>query len=160
MSVQSSINQILGVVAVPKVLEKAQTKSNIATQEQLDAKEVRALDESIKTADKHMKDALKGRGINSLRPEELLHIQSLNNYKMQALRQQQDYFIKNKKPLDYSVNDRHMQHAAEFNNKIADLREAAMEKEKKAREGSMNMRRAQRDTISQREEVLSSYGQK
>lgn len=157
MSVQSSVNQILGVVAVPKVLEKAQTKSNIATQEQLDAKEVHALDESLKTVSKQMKYALKGRELKSLSSEELLHIQSLNNYKMQALSQQQGYFIKNKQPLDYSISERHMQHAAEFNNEIADLREAAMEKEKKAREESMNMRRAQRDTISQREEVLKSY---
>ena len=157
MSMQSSVNQILGAVAVPKVLEKTQTKSNIATQEQLDAKEVHALDESLKTVSKQVKYALKGRELKSLSSEELLHIQSLNNYRMQALRQQQGYFIKNKQPLDYSINERHMQHAAEFNNKIADLREAAMEKEKKAREESMNVRRAQRDTISQREEVLKSY---
>lgn len=157
MGVQSSVNQILGVVAVPKVLEKTQTKSNIATQEQLDAKEVHALGESIKRADKQVKYTLGGRELNSLSSEELLQIQSLNNYKMQALSQQQGYFIKNKRPLDYSINDRHMQHAAELNNEIADLREAAMEKEKKAREESMNMRRAQRDTISQREEVLKSY---
>ena len=157
MSVQSSVNQILGTVAVPKVLEKTQTKSNIATQEQLDAKEVHALDESLKTVSKQVKYALKGRELNSLSSEELLHIQSLNNYKMQALRQQQGYFIKNKQPLDYSISERHMQHAAEFNNKIADLRVAAMEKEKKAREESMNVRRAQRNTISQREEVLKSY---
>lgn len=157
MSVQSSVNQILGVVAVPKVLEKAQTKSNIATQELLDAKEVHALDESLKTVSKQVKYVLKGRELDSLSSDELLDIQSLNNYRMQAFRQQQGYFIKNKRPLDYSINERHMQHAAEFNNKIADLREAAMEKEKKAREGSMNMRRAQRDTISKREEVLKSY---
>lgn len=157
MGVQSSVNQILGVVAVPKVLEKTQTKSNIATQELLDAKEVHALGESIKRADKQVRYDLKGRELNSLSSEELLQIQSLNNYKMQALRQQQGYFIKNKRPLDYSINDRQLQHAAEFNNEIADLREAAMEKEKKAREESMNMRRAQRDTISQREEVLKSY---
>ena len=157
MGVQSSVNQILGTVAVPKVLEKTQTKSNIETQKQLDAKEVHALDESLKTVSKQVKYALKGRELKSLSSEELLHIQSLNNYKMQALRQQQGYFIKNKQPLDYSISERHMQHAAEFNNEIADLREAAMEKEKKAREESMNMRRAQRDTISQREEVLKSY---
>ena len=157
MSIQSSVNQILGAVAVPKVLEKVQTKSNIATQELLDMKEVRALGESIKTADKQMKYVLKRREPESLSSEELLHIQSLNNYRMQALKQQQGYLIKNKKPLDYSFSEWRMQHAAEFNNKIADLREAAMEKEKKAREESMNMRRAQRATISQREEVLKSY---
>lgn len=160
MGVQSSVNQILGAVAIPKVLEKTQTKSNIATQELLDMKEARALDDSIKTADKQIKYALKRGELESLSSEELLHIQSLNSYRMQALRQQQDYFIKNKKPLDYSISERRMQHAAEFNNEIADLREAAMEKEKKAREGSMNMRRAQRDTISQREEVLKSYEQR
>ena len=103
-----------------------------------------------------MKYALKGRELESLSSGELLHIQSLNNYKMEALKQQQGYFLKNKKPFDYSINEWHMQHAAELNNKIADLREAAMEKEKKAREESMNMRRAQRATISQREEVLKS----
>lgn len=157
MGVQSSVNQILGVVAVPKVLEKTQTKSNIATQEQLDMKEVHALDESIKKASKQVRYTLNGRELKSLSSDELLLIQSLNNYKMQALSQQQGYFIKNKKPLDYSLNAQHMQKAAEFNNKIADLREAAMEKEKKAREESMNMRRAQRATISQREEVLKSY---
>ena len=160
MSVQSSVNQILGAVAIPKVLEKTQTKSNIATQEQLDLKEIRALGDSIKTVDKQARYALKRRELKSLSSEELLHIQSLNNYKMQALKQQQDYFIKNKRPLDYSLNEQHMQHAVELNNKIADLREAAMEKEKKAREESMNMRRAQRDTISQREEVLKSYEQR
>ena len=154
MSVQSSVNQILGAVAVPKVLERAQTKSNIATQEQLDMKEVRALDESLKTVGEQTKYALKGRELKSLSPDELLRIQSLNNYKMQALSQQQEYFLKNKQPLDYSVNEQRIQEATEFNNKIVDLREAAMKKEKKAREGSMNMRRAQRDTISQREGVL------
>lgn len=157
MGVQSSVNQILGAVAVPKVFEKVQTKSNIATQEQLDAKEAHALDESLKKVNKQMKYTLNGRELNSLSSEELLQIQSLNNYKMQALRQQQGYFIKNKRPLDYTISDMRMQHVAELNNKIADLREAAMEKEKKAREESMNMRRAQRDTISQREEVLKSY---
>ena len=88
MGVQSSVNQILGVVAVPKVLEKTQTKSNIATQELLDMKEVHALNDSIKTVDKQMKYALKGRELKSLSSEELLHIQSLNNYRMQALSQQ------------------------------------------------------------------------
>lgn len=160
MGVQSSVNQILGAVAVPKVFEKVQTKSNIATQEQLDAKEAHALDESLKRVNKQMKYTLNGRELNSLSSEELLQIQSLNNYKMQALRQQQGYFIKNKRPLDYTISDMRMQHAAKFNNKIADLREAAMEKEKKAREESMNMRRAQRDTISQREEVLKTYEQR
>lgn len=154
---QSSVNQILGTVAVPKVLEKTQTKSNIATQEQLDAKEISALDESIKKADKQKRYTLNGRELNSLSSHELLLIQSLNNYKMEALKQQQGYFLKNKRPLDYSLNEMHMQRAAEFNNELADLREAAMVKEKKAREESMNMRRAQRDTISQREEVLKSY---
>lgn len=154
MGVQSSVNQILGVVAVPKVLEKTQTKSNTATQEQLDAKEVRALDESLKAVGEQTKYALKGRELKSLSSEELLQIQSLNNYKMQALSQQQGYFLKNKKPLDYSANEQRMQKAVEFNNEIVDLREAAMKIEKGLREGSMNMRRAQRDTISQREEVL------
>lgn len=154
MSVQSSVNQILGAVAVPKVLERAQTKSNTATQEQLDMKEVRALDESLKTVGEQTKNALKGRELKSLSPDELLRIQSLNNYKMQALSQQQGYFLKNKKPLDYSANEQRMQKAVEFNNEIVDLREAAMKIEKELREGSMNMRRAQRDTISQREEVL------
>lgn len=154
MSVQSSVNQILGAVAIPKVLERAQTKSNTATQEQPDMKEVRALDESLKTVGEQTKNVLKGRELNSLSPDELLQIQSLNNYKMKALSQQQDYFLKNKQPLDYSVNEQRMQKATEFNNEIADLREAAMEKEKKAREISMLIRRAQRDTISQREGVL------
>lgn len=154
MSVQSSVNQILGAVAVPKVLERAQTKSNTATQEQLDMKEVRALDESLKTVGEQTKSALKGRELKSLSPDELLRIQSLNNYKIQALSQQQGYFLKNKKPLDYSANEQRMQKAVEFNNEIVDLREAAMKIEKELREGSMNMRRAQRDTISQREGVL------
>lgn len=156
MSVQSSVNQILGAVAIPKVLERAQTKSNIATQEQLDMKEVRALDESLKTVGEQTKNVLKGRELKSLSADELLRIQSLNNYKMQALSQQQDHFLKNKQPLDYSVNEQRIQEATEFNNEIVDLREAAMKIEKELREGSMNMRRAQRDTISQREGVLKS----
>lgn len=154
MSVQSSVNQILGAVAVPKVLERTQTKANIATQEQLDMREVNALDKSLKAVEEQQKLALKGRELKDLSSQDLLYMQSLNNYKMAALSKQQDYFLRNKQPLEYGVNEQRMQGSIELNNQIVDLRKAAMEKEKKVREESMNMRKAQRDTISQREGVL------
>lgn len=69
MSVQSSVNKILGEVAIPKVLERAQTKSNIATQEQIDKKEFDVINKSLKKVNNVINTNLQGKELNSLSPD-------------------------------------------------------------------------------------------